>query len=129
MKPRVLIVDDDDQIRRLVRRLLSDSGDFGEIYEAKDAAEGTFQARRIQPDVVVLDFNLPWMNGRTGARYLRRSIDVPIIGISGCLTAGDDTSWADAFVPKSGLGALVPTVKQLVGKTAGSGSRVYSTYI
>lgn len=117
MKPRVLIVDDDEQIRRLVRRLLSDSGQFGDIYEAKDAAEGTFEARRVRPDAIVLDFNLPWMNGRTGARYMRKSVDVPIVGISGCLTPGDDIAWADAFVPKSRMGELVPTVNRLVNES------------
>ncbi|MDQ3879425.1 MAG: response regulator [Actinomycetota bacterium] len=117
MKPRVLIVDDDHQIRRLVRRLLSDSGQFGDIYEAKDAAEGTFEARRIHPDAIVLDFNLPWMNGRTGARYMRKSVDVPIIGISGCLAPGDDIAWADAFVPKTRMAELVPTVNRLVNES------------
>jgi len=61
MKPRVLIVDDEKNIREIFSLLLEDHG-----YEAATAAsgaEGIAQARLLEPDIVLLDMNLPDIPG------------------------------------------------------------------
>jgi CheY-like chemotaxis protein len=66
----VLVVDDDRDIRLLVRVLLDDRR-FGPIWEAADGATALALARRHQPDVVVLDFRMPDADGETIVGGLR----------------------------------------------------------
>jgi DNA-binding response OmpR family regulator len=57
---RVLVVDDDDDMRELMVMLLGDSYD---VAAARDGAEGLEMARRLRPDLVVLDLLMPRMHG------------------------------------------------------------------
>jgi CheY-like chemotaxis protein len=66
----VLVVDDDRDIRLLVRVLL-DERRFGPIWEASDGATALALARRHQPDLVVLDFRMPDADGATVVGGLR----------------------------------------------------------
>ncbi|MGH2757499.1 MAG: response regulator transcription factor [Actinomycetota bacterium] len=58
----VLVVDDDQDIRLLMRVLL-DERRFGPIWEASDGATALALARQHQPDLVVLDFRIPDVDG------------------------------------------------------------------
>lgn len=60
--PRVLIVDDDEDQRRLVARLFTKAG-VPDLHEAADAEEAILAARQHQPDLIVLDLAMP---GRSG---------------------------------------------------------------
>ena len=70
-KIRVLLVDDHSLVRRGFRRLLEDDPDIEVAGEASDGAEAVEQARRLKPDVVVLDYALPVENGVLVARRIR----------------------------------------------------------
>ncbi len=70
-KIRVLLVDDHSLVRRGFRRLLEDDPDIEVAGEASDGAEAVEQARRLKPDVVVLDYALPIENGVLVARRIR----------------------------------------------------------
>ena len=59
---RVMIVDDDEAMRKLMRRTLERMG-FSQIYTAKDGAEGLELARYQKPDVIVSDYDMPNMHG------------------------------------------------------------------
>ncbi len=59
---RVMIVDDDDGMRKLMRRTLERMG-FSQIYTAKDGSEGLQLARTQKPDVIVSDYDMPNMHG------------------------------------------------------------------
>jgi len=88
----VLIVDDEPQLRRAVRRSLEGHG-----YEAKEAEDGrsaieAFQSFR--PDVVLLDLMLPDMSGIEVCRGIRSYRDTPIIVLS---VAGDEQTKVKAL--------------------------------
>jgi DNA-binding NarL/FixJ family response regulator len=70
MKPTVLLADDDDRFRGLVRSVLEDDG-YPVVAEAADAASALDRAREHGPDVVVLDLVLPGADGLSAVRALR----------------------------------------------------------
>jgi DNA-binding response OmpR family regulator len=81
---RILVVDDEPRITRLVRDYLENAG-FA-VTAAHDGAEAVMRARTERPDLVVLDLGLPGLDGLDVTRSLRRDSGVPII----MLTARDD---------------------------------------
>jgi DNA-binding response OmpR family regulator len=82
--PRVLIVDDEPEIVRLVVDYLEHAG--FEASSARTGDEALMRARTESPDLVILDLGLPGIDGLDVTRALRRHGDVPII----MLTARDD---------------------------------------
>lgn len=81
---RVLVVEDDPAIGRLLRRSLTDRGDV--VTVATDGASGLAIALREQPEVVLLDLGLPDLSGLEVLTMLRAVSQVPVIVI----TAQDD---------------------------------------
>lgn len=77
---RVLIVDDEPQIRRVMRTAL-ETNHF-EPYEARTGEEALEVLREFNPDVVLLDMNMPGMGGLATCRELRAVSDVAIIVLS-----------------------------------------------
>jgi DNA-binding response OmpR family regulator len=99
---RVLVVDDDDAIRMLVRRALEREG--LRVEEAPDAARALHAFDSASWDLVVLDVSLPDLSGLDLLRQLRIVGDVPVIMLSG---RGDEAdrvagleSGADDYVVK-----------------------------
>jgi len=60
--PRIAIIDDTAEARRLIRRILQSQGDFA-IFEAQNGKEGLDLIRRELPDLVILDLMMPEMDG------------------------------------------------------------------
>jgi DNA-binding response OmpR family regulator len=81
--PRILVVDDEPKIVRLVRDYLEHAG-FGVIV-ARDGREALMRARSEAPDLVILDLGLPGLDGLDVTRRLRQDSGVPLI----MLTARD----------------------------------------
>jgi two-component system, OmpR family, KDP operon response regulator KdpE len=73
----ILVVDDEPQIRRVLRSTLSTQGYV--ITEAKTGEEALESLRRERPDLVLLDMNMPGMGGVETCREIRRGFDAPII--------------------------------------------------
>ena len=73
----ILVVDDEPQIRRVMRSTLSTHGYL--ITEAKTGEEGVDAVRKERPDLVLLDINMPGMGGLEACKEIRRSSDAPII--------------------------------------------------
>jgi len=69
---RVLVVDDFEQWRKVVRTALQGKLGLRIIEEAADGLEAVQKAQAIQPDIVVLDIGLPLLNGIEVARHIRR---------------------------------------------------------
>jgi two-component system KDP operon response regulator KdpE len=70
-------VDDEPQIRRVMRTTLSSQGYV--ITEAKTGEEALESVRKERPDLVILDVNMPGMGGIEACREIRRASDAPII--------------------------------------------------
>jgi CheY-like chemotaxis protein len=91
----VLLVDDEDQLRRVMKDLLEREGYL--VHEARDGAEALDEVDRRAPDIIVLDLNLPGMDGYTVLSQLRSrqaTRSVPII----VLTAkGDEDNEVRVF--------------------------------
>ena len=73
----ILVVDDEPQIRRVLRTTLSFRGyTISEVATGEEAVE---MASKLKPDLILLDANLPGMSGVETCREIRRSSDTPII--------------------------------------------------
>lgn len=77
MNERILVVDDEPKIVKLARDYLARSG--FQVLSAADGPAALASARRERPDLIVLDLNLPGMDGLDVCRVLRRESDIPII--------------------------------------------------
>jgi len=73
----ILVVDDEPQIRRVMRTTLSSQGYV--ITEAKTGEEALELMRKERPDLILLDVNMPGMGGLEACREIRRASDAPII--------------------------------------------------
>ena len=73
----ILVVDDEPQIRRVLRSTLSTHGYV--ITEAKTGEEALESMRKERPDLILLDMNMPGMGGIEACRQIRRTSDAPII--------------------------------------------------
>ncbi len=84
MKPVALIVDDEVQIRRLLRVVLE--GENYQVYEAATGQQGLSETATRRPDVILLDLGLPDMEGLAVLKRLREWSEAPVI----VLTVRDD---------------------------------------
>ncbi|MDD4922489.1 MAG: response regulator [Bacteroidales bacterium] len=83
-KYKVLIIDDEPQIRRLLKMAL-ESNDY-KVFEAINAKEGLLQTTMTRPDVILLDLGLPDNGGLSVLKQLREWSTIPVI----VLTVQDD---------------------------------------
>jgi len=114
---RILVVDDDDDIRGLLRALLERAGH--EVSEAPDGRAGLRELYAASPDLVILDVTMPGLDGWATLDRIREVADVPVL----MLTARDAelervrglTSGADDYVVKPfGRQELVARVEVLL---------------
>jgi two-component system KDP operon response regulator KdpE len=90
----VLVVDDEPQIRRVVRNALE--GIAGRVLEASSAREGLDLAASAQPSLVILDLSLPDLDGLEVCRDLRAFSLVPLIVLSARHSDQDKAALLDA---------------------------------
>jgi two-component system, NarL family, nitrate/nitrite response regulator NarL len=80
MRKRILIVDDNAPIRGLVREFIESRPGFEICGEAADGVEGVQKGRELKPDLIVLDFLMPRINGLQAALILHEIVpNTPII--------------------------------------------------
>ena len=101
MPKKILIADDEDNIRELVRVSLEDEG--FELYEARDGNEAVEKARQIKPDLIVLDVMMPGKVGYQVCEELKSDPATshvfvlflsargrPVAEMTGKMTGGDE---------------------------------------
>ncbi len=95
VEAKVLLVDDEDQLRRVMRDLLERDG--YSVTEARDGVEALDQIDRVAPDIVVLDLHLPGLDGYGVLSHLRSrtaTVNIPVV----VLTAqGDEDNEVRVF--------------------------------
>jgi CheY-like chemotaxis protein len=93
--PKVLLVDDEDSLRKVMRDLLERDGYV--VAEARDGVQALDQVDRVGPDIIVLDLNLPGLDGYGVLSHLRSrpaTAEIPVI----VLTAkGDEDNEVRVF--------------------------------
>ncbi|MER7006098.1 chemotaxis-specific protein-glutamate methyltransferase CheB [Dactylosporangium sp. NPDC000555] len=77
----VLVVDDSALMRKVLRQILLDAGDF-EVHTARNGADALEQIGRVEPDVVTLDVNMPEMDGLTCLAEIMRERPRPVVMVS-----------------------------------------------
>jgi two-component system, OmpR family, KDP operon response regulator KdpE len=94
VKPVILLVDDQPQIRRALKTPLSSHGYV--IIEAKSGEEAIDRIRGEKIDLVILDINMPGMGGLAACKEIRESYEVPIIVLSARDAEKDKVAALDA---------------------------------
>ncbi len=90
MKARVLIIEDNEQNLYLVRFILEKNGYA--VFAAPDGPSGIAEADRINPDLILLDIQLPGMDGYAVARHLRdnpKLAQTPVVAVTSYAMPGD----------------------------------------
>lgn len=99
---KVLLVDDDRSIRNLLRIALSVEEGIGEVREATDGSDALRVLEEFEPDVILLDYWMPRMDGARVAPLIReKHPDVRIVAFSGVLE--ERPIWADDYYTKGSL--------------------------
>ena len=105
MSKRVLVVEDEEDNRRIVRDLLTSVG--YEIIEAVTGEEGVKAAETQLPDLILMDIQLPGIDGYEATRRIRANPalhKVPIIAVTSYALSGDDVkafeAGCDGYVSK-----------------------------
>lgn len=102
---KILVVEDNEEIRDLIVRQLTRKGH--DVASADDGATGVAAARQQRPEIVVMDMNLPVLDGWQAIKKLKddpTTKAIPIIALTAHTTSGDrDAGYAagaDAFMTK-----------------------------
>jgi two-component system chemotaxis response regulator CheY len=105
MPPRtVLVVDDDEDFRTLIRMHL-ERGGYQVVGEAANGAAGVAEAFRLNPDVLTLDVQMPYLTGEDALGHIREiRPNTKVVVISATVT--EPPEWADVFLHKSELSGL-----------------------
>ncbi len=120
MPKKILVVDDEDDVLKVVQKRLGDAG--YEVLTARDGQDGLEKARKESPDLIILDLMLPKMDGYKVCAMLKgdvRYVKIPIIVLTARAQETDEKlgyeCGADAFFTKPFQHeAVVAKIKELL---------------
>ena len=105
MTKRILVVEDTEDNRQIMRDLLTAAG--FEMIEAEDGAAGVAAAEREKPDLILMDIQLPVMDGYEATRRIKANAElkhIPIIAVTSYALSGDEAktraAGCDGYVAK-----------------------------
>ena len=105
MTKRILVVEDTEDNRQILRDLLGAAG--FEMIEAEDGAAGVAAAEREKPDLILMDIQLPVMDGYEATRRIKANPElkhIPIIAVTSYALSGDEekarAAGCDGYVTK-----------------------------
>ena len=97
MSRRVLVVEDHEENRRIMRDLLTSAG--YEMIEAVTGEDGVALAERERPDLILMDIQLPGLDGYEATRRIKANPAlraIPIIAVTSYALSGDDVKAREA---------------------------------
>jgi two-component system, cell cycle response regulator DivK len=97
MTKRILVIEDTEDNRQIIRDLLT-SFDY-ELIEAVDGAEGVAMAETHHPDLILMDIQLPVLDGYEATRRIRaipELAQVPIVAVTSYALSGDEAKTREA---------------------------------
>ena len=105
MSRRVLVIEDTLDNRQIIRDLLVNSG--YEVIEAADGGAGVAMAAEVKPDLILMDIQLPVLDGYEATRRIKANPDlagIPIIAVTSYALSGDEAktkaAGCDGYVAK-----------------------------
>jgi two-component system, cell cycle response regulator DivK len=105
MSKRILMVEDTEDNRQILRDLMSSAG--YELLEAVDGAEGIAMAAKHRPDLILMDIQLPVIDGYEASRRIKSNPElrhIPIIAVTSYALAGDEAktlaAGCDGYIAK-----------------------------
>jgi two-component system cell cycle response regulator DivK len=125
MSQRVLVVEDQEDNRRIIRDLLTSAG--YELIEATDGETGVRLAESERPDLILMDIQLPVLDGHEATRRIKANPElraIPIIVVTSYALSGDDVkameAGCDAYVAKPfSPRQLLSKIRELLPETDG----------
>jgi CheY-like chemotaxis protein len=110
--PKVLIVDDDEEVRHVLR-ILCEMESYEVIGEAANGLEAISIAMTTYPDFVILDYLMPHLDGAGTATMLRAIVpDARIVAFSAVLDTKPE--WCDSYLNKERLSEIAPLLDRLI---------------
>ncbi len=114
LTPRILVVEDEDEIRQFVSLSLDSEG--FDVYQADGVQRGLIEAGTRRPDLVVLDLGLPDGDGVDLIKQLRTWSDIPVLVLSARTDEADKVQALDAgaddyLIKPFGMGELLARVR------------------
>jgi two-component system, cell cycle response regulator DivK len=105
MKKTILVVEDQEDNRQILRDLLAGSGFL--MIEAHDGEQALAMARSQRPDLILMDIQLPVVDGYEATRSIKRDPElkhIPVIAVTSYALSGDEErareAGCDAYVAK-----------------------------
>ncbi len=130
MAVRVLIVDDQEPFRMAARLVVEATDGFEVVAEAESGEDSVAMARTLEPDLVLMDVNLPGINGLDATRSILRESTTPVVVL--LLSTYEEDEYAPraaecgaaAYIPKAAFGPdrLESAWADAVGRARGSGA-------
>jgi DNA-binding NarL/FixJ family response regulator len=106
----ILLVDDKAFLRRILRDYLEQQPNWVVCGEAEDGVDAIVKAQQLRPDLIVLDFSMPVMNGLEAAKHLKTLLpETPIVMF---------TTFDSLQIEKEALAAGIDSVKSKSDQTA-----------
>ena len=124
MTKRILVVEDQEDLRGVLRDLFTNSGYI--VIEAVDGAAGVASAKSDRPDIILMDIQMPIIDGYEATRQIKADPDltsIPIVAVSSFAMKGDEekarAAGCDDYVTKPYSPVqLLRTVRSYLAKKA-----------
>lgn len=118
---RILVADDNPAVRRYLRAILEQQSSWQVCGEARTGIEALHRVQDSMPDVILLDFQMPDLNGLEVAREIQRiqpatPILMVTVHMSNQLAAAAKTAGIRGICAKSDIGSIVEAVRTLLAQ-------------